>query len=179
MRMVKALDAGPIHPAGAHADPRRRDLRRAADCASPRSGAIGADRSAGAHRVRARRRETPQDDARRDATRRRSTARQTRVDWTAGRGDRRAHHSRVRPAPGAFTRRRAARSSCSARACVAHGRPTRQARCWRSTTTGHDGRLRRSGAVQRHPALHPAGKRRSPPQEWARGRGISVGERLS
>ena len=27
-------------------------------------------------------------------------------------------------------------------------------------------------------SVHPAGKRRITPQEWARGRGISLGERL-
>ena len=106
MRMVPALDAGPIAAPGAHADPRRRDRRRAR-AAADRARRAGADRGAGADRARAgeaaSRRTTPSATYATKLTRE-----SARVDWTASAHDVGRHIRAYDPKPGAWATLRGA-----------------------------------------------------------------------
>ena len=120
--------------------------------------------------------ETPQDDA--EATYAGKVDRtSTRIDWTADA----AHVARTirayDPRPGAFAQAK----SGEVKLFGARVRP--------STVTGAPGDVLGvdesgmtvqcgQGAVTVS-SVHPAGKRRVTPAEWARGRGIALGERLS
>jgi methionyl-tRNA formyltransferase len=119
--------------------------------------------------------ETPQDDSR--ATHAGKVGReQARLDWNA---DALVISRTIRaydPRPGAFTRA----SSGEVKLFGARLAPRTAERPAGEVLRIDDDGLTvacGTGAVQ-VAAVHPAGKRRIAPSEWARGRGISVGERL-
>jgi methionyl-tRNA formyltransferase len=119
--------------------------------------------------------ETPQDDAESTYAAKVDRA-MTRVDWTASA----IAVSRVirayDPKPGAFTEAKSGEVKLfGARVASAapHEPPGMVLAVDAQGMTVACG----SGAVQ-VAAVHPAGKRRIAPEEWARGRGISPGERL-
>jgi methionyl-tRNA formyltransferase len=173
MRMVKALDAGPsilqartpIPEDETYGELQQRLAELGAMALIEALALIGLGSAV----------ETPQNDA--DATYAPKVDRtMTRIDWT---NDAHTVARTIRaydPKPGAFT--------------VATSGEVKLfgARVATSETTGAPGEVLgidghgmlvacRTGAV-RITNVHPAGKRRIAPDEWARGRGISPGERL-
>jgi methionyl-tRNA formyltransferase len=120
--------------------------------------------------------ETPQDDA--DATYAPKIDRtMARIEWSS---DARSVARVIRafdPRPGAFTQAKSGEVKLFGARVSARG--TNGAAPGEVVAIEPDGMLIAcgAGAVQVS-GVHPAGKRRIAPEEWARGRGIAVGERL-
>jgi methionyl-tRNA formyltransferase len=173
MRMVKALDAGPIllqarTPVPADETYGELQLRLAEMGAMALIEALALIDIGQAT-------ETPQDDTL--ATYAGKVGReQTRVDWTADASTVSRIVRAFDPRPGAFTQS----SSGEIKLFGARLAPRTAERPPGEVMSIDDEGLTvacGSGAV-RVAMVHPAGKRRIAPSEWARGRGISVGERL-
>jgi methionyl-tRNA formyltransferase len=119
--------------------------------------------------------ETPQDDARSTYAPKIDRA-MTKVDWTASAEVVSRTIRAFDPRPGAFATASGGEVKLFGARTVAaeHDRPAGE-------VLAIDGAgmtvACRSGVVQIS-SVHPAGKRRISPQDWARGRGISAGERL-
>jgi methionyl-tRNA formyltransferase len=173
MRMVKALDAGPIilqasTPVPADETYGELQLRLA------EMGALALIEALALIDI-GKAVETPQDEA--TATYAGKVGReQARIDWTASA----ATVSRIirayDPRPGAFTQSQ----SGEVKLFGARLAPRTVERPPGEVLSIDDDGLTvacGSGAI-RVAAVHPAGKRRIAPSEWARGRGIAVGERL-
>ena len=173
MRMVKALDAGPIvlqarTPVPADETYGELQLRLA------EMGALALIEALALIDI-GQTTETPQDDAL--ATYAGKVGRdQTRIDWNADAATVSRTIRAYDPRPGAFTQS----SSGEVKLFGARLAPrTSDRAAGEVMSIDADGLTVScgSGAVQ-IAAVHPSGKRRIAPAEWARGRGISVGERL-
>ena len=173
MQMVPALDAGPIL-LQARTPILEDETSGELQLRLTELGALAPDRGARAHRARQGEAETPQDDARGDV-RGEVTRESARIDWTDSAHEVARHIRAYDPKPGAFTRRRggevklfgAARSSTRTRRTARRGARRRRGRML-VIACGVDA-LRVTG-------VQPAGKSRLTAHEWARGRGIAVGE---
>jgi methionyl-tRNA formyltransferase len=174
MRLVKQLDAGPmIHQVATPIpdDETYGELRL-------RLAEIGAMALIEALALMAMGQvvETPQDDA--DATYAPKIDRtMARIEWSS---DARSVARVIRafdPRPGAFTQAKSGEVKLFGARVSA--RATNGAAPGEVVAIEPDGMLIAcgAGAVQVS-GVHPAGKRRNAPEEWARGRGIAVGERL-
>lgn len=173
MRMVKALDAGPVllqarTPVPADETYGELQLRLAEMGAMALIEALALIDIGQATA-------TPQDDSL--ATYAGKVGRdQTRVDWTADASTVSRIIRAFDPRPGAFTQS----SSGEVKLFGARLAPRTSEQPPGEVLSVDDEGLTvacGSGAV-RVANVHPAGKRRIAPSEWARGRGISVGERL-
>lgn len=176
MRMVKALDAGPSilqvrTPVPEDETYGELQLRLAELGALALIEALALITLGSAN-------ETPQDD--RQATYASKVDRaSTRVDWTANAAEVARTIRAYDPRPGAF----AATSNGEVKLFggrVAPNMPGRGGVPGEVLEVGDDGMIVACGAgAVGISAVHPAGKRRITPAEWARGRGVGPGERLT
>jgi methionyl-tRNA formyltransferase len=173
MRMVPALDAGPvIHTLGTPIAPDETYGELALRLSE--LGALALVEALALQETGAAR-ETPQDDAR--ATYAPKTEREhARVDWTRPAEDVARAVRAYDPRPGAYSPRRGADVKLfGARAVVFEERP--DVTPGEVVALGDDGIVVKCGEdAVRVTMVQPAGKARMPAADWVRGRGVEIGD---